>query len=32
MGRGGGESQIDLSPVRLMYLMLKIQSHQTTLP
>ena len=32
MGRGGGESQIDLTPARLLYLMRKIQSHQTTLP
>ena len=31
MGRGGGESQVDLTP-GYCHLMLKIQSHQTTLP
>ena len=31
MGRGD-ESQIDLTPTRIVSLILKIQSHQTTLP
>ena len=33
MGRGGGQSQIDLTPARLLsFDAYKIQSHQTTLP